>query len=78
MKFSGDVSSHYNAVIKMRSMFTVGKSDGDLIKLMAQKVNLAAHLKMIIDHLNGMQPNNFEVICRQISTVQQLTGIQAP
>ena len=75
VKFSGDANAYYNAIVKVRSMYAVGKSDSDLIKLMARKVNSATYSKMIIDHLNAGAADDFEAICSEISTVQRLAGI---
>jgi hypothetical protein len=75
VKFSGDANTYYNAIVKVRSMYAVGKSDSDLIKLMARKINSATYSKMIIDHLNAGAADDFEAICSKISTVQRLAGI---
>ena len=75
LKFGGDANAYYNSVIKTKTQYAVAKSDDDLIKLMATKINSATYAKMIVDHLNSVAANNFELICTQISTVQRLAGI---
>ena len=65
---------YYNQVIKARSQYAVTKSESDLIKLMARKVNSATYSKMILDHL-GTGAADFERICTEISGVQRLAGV---
>ena len=66
---------YYNHVIKVKSQYAVAKSDEDLIKLMARKVNSATYSKMILDHLGKTGPADFELICSEISGVQRLAGV---
>ena len=61
---------YYNQVIKAKSQYAVTKTDADLIKLMARKVNSATYSKMILDHLGATAPSDFERICSEISGVQ--------
>ena len=66
---------YFNQVIKVRSQYAVDKSEADLIKLMARKVNSATYSKMILDHLGSAKANDFELICSEISGVQRLAGV---
>jgi len=66
---------YYNQAIKVKSQYAVIKSESDLIKQLARKVNSATYSKMILDHLGSGNPADFERICSEISGVQRLAGV---
>ena len=43
LKFGGDANAYFNSVVKFKTQFAVAKSDSDLIKIMARKVNSATY-----------------------------------
>ena len=62
-------------MVKILTQYSVFKSDDDLIKLMARKVNSATYTKIIIDHLKLTSGHSFQEICNDISTVQRSVGV---
>ena len=45
-------NDYYNLVVMVMARYEVDKSDTDLIKIVAKKVNSLMYAKMVIEHLN--------------------------
>ena len=68
------VNDYYNLVVMIMARYEVDKSDMDLIKIMAKKVNSLMYAKMVIKHLNqDATQHNLEELCGKISEIQRLT-----
>ena len=70
LKFGGDVNPYFNSVVKVMVQYAVVQLNDDLINLIKSKVDSATNTKIIIDHLNADNANNFERLCTKISMVQ--------
>ena len=56
--------------------YEVDKSDTDLTKIMANKVNSSMYANMVIEHLNqDATHHDFEELCGKISEIQRLTKV---
>ena len=63
----------YDSQVEVLAKFDVGKTDTDLIKLLAKKVGDPTFAKLIIDHLNkDPVHHDIQTICTEISQVQDL------
>ena len=61
-------NDYYNLVVMVMARYEVDKSDMDLIKIMAKKVNSPMYAKMVIEHLNQTATqHDLEELCGEIS-----------
>ena len=57
-------NGYYNLVVSVIARYYMTKTGTELIKIMAKKVNISMHAKMVIKHLNlASIPHNLEEIC---------------
>ena len=69
-----NANDYYNDVVAVMARFDVVKSDTDLIKIMAKKVNSSVYANEILKHLgDASQADDLETMCEEISKIQRLT-----
>ena len=59
-------NDYYNEVVSVQARYNVGKTDADLIKVMANEVTNETYMKLIVDHLNN-PPCDMDALCTQIN-----------
>ena len=68
-------NKYYKGVAKIVAKYTIKKTETELVKKLAKKVNSATYTKMIVDHLD-LDEQDLELLCRKILIVQQLCKVK--
>lgn len=69
-----NANDYYNDIVAVLARFDVTKSDTDLIKIMAKKVNSQVYASEILKHLSDTSnPDDLENMCEEIAKIQRLT-----
>ena len=64
---------YYDDQVEVLAQFDIGKSNTELVKLLAKKVGNPTYAKLVIDHLNDIATNHdILTICTAINEVQEL------
>ena len=68
-----DAQQYYYDVVAVLAKYDVVKSDTDVIKIMAKKVQNFTFANLIIMHLSSHNPDDLEALCDEIAAIQRLT-----
>lgn len=68
-----EAQTYYNDTAAVLAKYNVQKSETEVIKVMAKKVQNSTFAKTIIEHLNSADDDNLEELCNEIGAVQRLT-----